>query len=37
MVTFYRRLPKFDYLEPDTIDEALSMLSQYKGRAKERD
>jgi CO/xanthine dehydrogenase FAD-binding subunit len=34
MVTFYRRLPKFDYLEPDTIDEALSMLSQYKGRAK---
>jgi CO/xanthine dehydrogenase FAD-binding subunit len=34
MVTFYRRLPKFDYLEPNTIDEALSMLSQYKGRAK---
>jgi CO/xanthine dehydrogenase FAD-binding subunit len=34
MVTFYRRLPKFDYLEPHTIDEALSMLSQYKGRAK---
>lgn len=34
MVTFHRRLPKFDYLEPSTIDEALSMLSQYKGRAK---
>jgi CO/xanthine dehydrogenase FAD-binding subunit len=34
MVTFYRRLPKFDYLEPNTIDEALSMLSRYKGRAK---
>jgi CO/xanthine dehydrogenase FAD-binding subunit len=34
MVTFHRRLPKFDYLEPHTIDEALSMLSQYKGRAK---
>jgi CO/xanthine dehydrogenase FAD-binding subunit len=34
MVTFHRRLPKFDYLEPNTIDEALSMLSQYKGRAK---
>jgi carbon-monoxide dehydrogenase medium subunit len=34
MVTFYRRLPKFDYLEPHTIDEALSMLSQYRGRAK---
>jgi CO/xanthine dehydrogenase FAD-binding subunit len=34
MVTFHRRLPKFDYLEPSTIDEALSMLSQYKGGAK---
>jgi carbon-monoxide dehydrogenase medium subunit len=34
MVTFHRRLPKFDYLEPKTIDEALSLLSQYKGRAK---
>jgi CO/xanthine dehydrogenase FAD-binding subunit len=34
MVTFHRRLPKFDYLAPSTIDEALSMLSQYKGRAK---
>jgi CO/xanthine dehydrogenase FAD-binding subunit len=34
MVTFHRRLPKFDYLEPSTIDEALSLLSQYKGRAK---
>jgi carbon-monoxide dehydrogenase medium subunit len=33
MVTFYRRLPKFDYLRPSTIDEALSLLSQYKGRA----
>jgi CO/xanthine dehydrogenase FAD-binding subunit len=34
MVTFHRRLPRFDYLEPNTIDEALSMLSQYRGRAK---
>jgi CO/xanthine dehydrogenase FAD-binding subunit len=34
MVTFHRRLPKFDYLEPNTMDEALSLLSQYKGRAK---
>jgi CO/xanthine dehydrogenase FAD-binding subunit len=34
VVTFYRRLPRFDYLEPHTIDEALSMLSQYKGKAK---
>ena len=34
MVTFYRRLPKFDYLEPKTMDEALSLLSLHKGRAK---
>ena len=34
MVTFYRRLPKFDYLAPKTLDEALSLLSQYKGRTK---
>jgi CO/xanthine dehydrogenase FAD-binding subunit len=34
MVTFHRRLPKFDYLQPNTIEEALSLLSQYKGRAK---
>jgi CO/xanthine dehydrogenase FAD-binding subunit len=34
MVTFYRRLPKFDYLKPSTIEGALSLLSQYKGRAK---
>jgi len=34
VVTFYRRLPKFEYLAPRTMDEALSLLSQYKGRAK---
>jgi CO/xanthine dehydrogenase FAD-binding subunit len=34
MVTFYRRLPRFEYLEPHTMDEALSLLSQHKGRAK---
>jgi carbon-monoxide dehydrogenase medium subunit len=34
MVVFYRRLPKFDYLAPRTIKDALSLLSQYKGRAK---
>jgi carbon-monoxide dehydrogenase medium subunit len=34
MVTFYRRLPRFDYLGPRTIDEALSLLSQNVGRAK---
>jgi CO/xanthine dehydrogenase FAD-binding subunit len=30
MVTFYRRLPAFDYLAPKTIDEALSLVAQYK-------
>jgi CO/xanthine dehydrogenase FAD-binding subunit len=34
MVTFYRRLPRFEYLTPKTIDEALSLLSQYKEKAK---
>lgn len=34
MVTFHRRLPKFDYLEPRSIEEALSLLAQYTGRAK---
>jgi len=33
MVTFYRRLPRFDYLAPKTLDEALSLLSQHKGKA----
>ena len=30
----YRRLPRFDHLEPKTIEEACSLLSKYKGRAK---
>lgn len=34
MVTFYRRLPEFDYLKPKTLDEALSLLAQYQGKAK---
>ncbi len=34
MVTFYRRLPRFDYLAPKTIDEALSLLAQHKGKAR---
>lgn len=34
MVTFYRRLPKLEYLAPKTIDEALSLLSQYKEKAR---
>lgn len=32
MVTFYRRLPKFEYLSPNTINEALSMLSQHRDK-----
>lgn len=34
MVTFYRRLPRFEYLAPKTLEEALSFLTRYKGRAK---
>jgi CO/xanthine dehydrogenase FAD-binding subunit len=33
MVTYYRRLPKFDYRMPKTVKEALALLSQ-KGRGK---
>ena len=34
MVTFFRRLPRFEYLSPGSMDEALSLLEQYRGRAK---
>ena len=34
MVTFYRRLPRFEYAQPKTIDEALSLLDKYNGEAK---
>lgn len=34
MTIFHRRLPQFNYLAPTTLDEALSLLSRYKGRAK---
>jgi carbon-monoxide dehydrogenase medium subunit len=34
MTTFYRRLPKFNYLAPTTLDEALSLLAQYKSKAR---
>jgi carbon-monoxide dehydrogenase medium subunit len=34
MTTFYRRLPRFNYLSPCTLDEALSLLSRYKGKAR---
>ena len=34
MITFYRRLPRFNYLAPATLDEALSLLARYKTKAK---
>ena len=34
MVTFYRRLPRFEYVQPNSIDEALSLLATHKGEAK---
>ena len=30
MVTFYRRLPKFDYVKPKSLDEALDHLASNK-------
>jgi len=34
MKTFYRRLPKFEYVRPGTITDALAVLSEHKGNAK---
>lgn len=34
MVTFYRRLPRFDYLAPTTLAEVISLLSRHKGKAR---
>jgi len=34
MTTFYRRLPRFNYLAPTTLDEALSLLAEHKGKAR---
>jgi len=34
MSTFYRRLPRFDYIVPKTLDEALKTLNKYKGSSK---
>ena len=31
---YIKRLPKFEYLAPRTVDEALSLLSQHRGEAK---
>ncbi len=34
MTTFYRRLPRVEYVQPGSLTEALALLSQYKGTAK---
>jgi CO/xanthine dehydrogenase FAD-binding subunit len=34
MATFYRRLPRFDYIVPKTLDEALKFLNEHKGSVK---
>jgi CO/xanthine dehydrogenase FAD-binding subunit len=34
MALFYRRLPRFEYLTPRTVDEALGLLTAHKGRAR---
>jgi aerobic carbon-monoxide dehydrogenase medium subunit len=31
---YYRRLPKFEYLAPKSIDEVSSLIRQYKGKAR---
>ncbi len=34
MTLFYRRLPRFNYLAPKTIGQALSLLAEHKGKAR---
>ena len=34
MSVFYRRMPDLQYLMPKSLDEALEMLADYKGKAK---
>jgi CO/xanthine dehydrogenase FAD-binding subunit len=34
MATFYRKLPRFDYIVPKTLDEALKFLNEHKSSAK---
>jgi CO/xanthine dehydrogenase FAD-binding subunit len=33
-LVYMRKLPKFDYLAPKTVDEACTLLTKYKGKAK---
>ena len=34
MRDYLSRLPKFEYLQPKTVQEACSLLSQHKGKAR---
>ncbi len=34
MTTFYRRLPRFEYAQPSSLDEALSLFAQYQKEAR---
>ncbi|MDR3237773.1 MAG: xanthine dehydrogenase family protein subunit M [Spirochaetia bacterium] len=34
MAVFYRRLPKFEYLQPDSLEEVLSLMSANREKAK---
>jgi carbon-monoxide dehydrogenase medium subunit len=34
MPLFYRRLPRFEYLAPRTVDEAIQLLAEHRGQAK---
>ena len=34
MATFYSRLPRFEYVQPTSIDEALSLLARHEGEAR---
>ncbi len=34
MTIFYRRLPRFEYLRPGSLDEVLSLLAEYGGTAR---
>ncbi|MCX5806621.1 MAG: xanthine dehydrogenase family protein subunit M [Proteobacteria bacterium] len=34
MAVFYRKLPRFDYVMPKTLDDALTLLNEHKGMAR---
>lgn len=33
-ISYYRRLPRFEYLAPGSVEEACSLLQKYKGKAR---